>query len=1423
MKAPKHYNYFHSQKLFLMLFLLSIMNSNYTKAQFTDNFTDGNFSAAPTWTGDAAEFTVNGTQQLQLNNTIAGASYLSAANNLASINNLEWRFYIKQTFSPSSSNYGRVYLVSDQSNLEGSLNGYYLQFGEAGTADAVELFRQTGLTSTSVCRATNGQIANSFSIGIKVTRDALGNWNLSIDLTGGTLFTLEATGTDATYTSTQFIGVSTLYTISNANKFFYDDFYCGAPIVDITAPTISSVNILSANQLEIFFNESVDLTTSQVTANYNVINAIGNATVATRDLSNFSLVQTTYGTSFSSGITYTVVVNGVQDLAGNAISNGTATFTYYNFATPSFGDVIINEIMADPNTAVGLPAVEFIEVHNANSSAWFNMNGWKFTDNTTTSTIAYNYYLAPGDYALLCKTSDTTLFTSGIKKIGMSTFPTLNDGGDNIFLKDNLNSTIDSVIYSNSWYNNTSKANGGWTLERINPNNISPCPIVGNWSASNDVLGGTPGNQNSIYSIVMDVTGPTPISTLIIDSTHITICFNEALNATTASLNTNYTINNGIGNPLTATLSADLKCVDLILSTPLINLTTYTVSFSSIGDCSGNTPTPAQVSFTFIKVYSPAVNEIVINEIMADYNPSVGLPSAEYLEIYNTTSKYLQCQGLTITDNTSTATLDYYVLPPNGYLLLCDKADTALFSSITNKLGLTSFPSLNDAGDDLTLKDAGNNVLDNVFYLNSWHINTTKDDGGWSLELINPIANVNCVSQSNWTSSNNVLGGTPGVQNSVYSTVADVTSPTITSVSTIDSTRITVCYSEILNTTAIATASNYIINGSPASISSMTIQTTGYCVDITLSTALQNMTTYTLSIQNISDCSGNPLNPSQAIFTYYEANTFDVLIHEFMADPDPAIGLPSYEYLELYNKTNNPINLANWKFIVGSSTKILPNITIQADSFIVLTSVNGLAEYQLQGFNLPMYSLSSFPSLLNTGTSITLRNSNGKLIHHINYNDSWYNDAAKAEGGWSIEMIDANNPCAGVENWKASTFYLGGTPGKSNSVSAANPDLSTPQLKRVSVVSSDTISLFFNESLDSLFLNTLTYYSVDQGIGNPTAIIGNGPGFKSVTLKLSSPIIQGIVYTCTVNSLRDCSGNIISSNNSARFALPDSAEANDLVVNEIMFDPNTGGVEWVEIINRSNKIIDVGSLNIGDYDTIINIPTDTKLISAEGYLIFPGEYLVLSTNGNVIKAQYNALNPNWFLDLVSMPSLSLDDEISISTTTGKLIDFVKYKEKMHFPLLNVTKGVSLERIDFNRPSNDATNWNSASAQVGFATPSYKNSQYLQTETSTSVSVNPEIFSPDNDGYQDVLNISYKLDGAGQSGNVSIYDSKGRFVKYLVKNEILGVEGTISWNGVTEQNEKAPIGIYIIYFEISDLASGKIKGHKLSCVLAGKMN
>jgi hypothetical protein len=288
-----------------------------------------------------------------------------------------------------------------------------------------------------------------------------------------------------------------------------------------------------------------------------------------------------------------------------------------------------------------------------------------------------------------------------------------------------------------------------------------------------------------------------------------------------------------------------------------------------------------------------------------------------------------------------------------------------------------------------------------------------------------------------------------------------------------------------------------------------------------------------------------------------------------------------------------------------------------------------------------------------------------------------------------------------------------------------------------------------------------------------------------------------------------------------KYSVPIIASAGDVVINEILFNPLDGGVDFVEIYNKSAFPVNLKQLLIAGYDDNGNIK-NVKVISEKGSILFPENYLVLSENGKVIKQQYRTENPGAFYDIVDMPSLSSESgSVVIIDTTGTVIDFMYYSDDMHFRLLKNTKGVSLERINYNVSSLESSNRHSAAEAAGWATPGYKNSMFTEKQNvSADFSVNPDVFSPDNDGFNDILYINYKFDMPGKVANIMIFDMKGRKVKTIADNELLSTEGSFLWDGLNDNNRLMPIGIYIIYFEIYDL-DGNINKYRKVCAINAK--
>lgn len=547
----------------------------------------------------------------------------------------------------------------------------------------------------------------------------------------------------------------------------------------------------------------------------------------------------------------------------------------------------------------------------------------------------------------------------------------------------------------------------------------------------------------------------------------------------------------------------------------------------------------------------------------------------------------------------------------------------------------------------------------------------------------------------------------------------------------------------------------------------------------------------------------------------------DIIINEIFADPSPQIGLPNAEYIEIYNNSEKELDLSGWKLSDGATTGTLTPYTLSPQHYLIVCSKTDTALFA--SFNNVM-GISSFPILNNAGDLLLLKNNALITIDSVNYSDTWYHDDTKKAGGWSLELMNphANTHCPVSNYWKASNNTIGGSPGMVNSTYSLAADIEAPQLIRVTIYGNDSILIHFNETLDMTTALNTNNYMIDKGIGAPVQITATDPDHTRVLLIVGTTLQAGIVYTVTLNILTDCSGNPILPNSTINFVIPESAIANDIVINEILFDPKTDGIDFVEIYNRSRKIIDLKNITVSQYDTIHNTLMSIQNITSESHLMYPGEYIVLSENGATVKSHYETTHPNGFVDMTDLPAMNVTSGTVCLASSTNIIDLFIYQERMHFPLLNTTKGVSLERIDFDRPTSDGGNWHSAAEAVGFATPAYKNSQYHDAgETDDAIEITPSIFSPDEDGMNDIVNVNYHFDVPGLIANVTIYDSKGRSIKQVLHNELLGVSGTFSWDGINENREKEKLGIYIVFMEVIDL-SGKVKQYKKTCVLAGKL-
>jgi Lamin Tail Domain len=1106
--------------------------------------------------------------------------------------------------------------------------------------------------------------------------------------------------------------------------------------------------------------------------------------------------QTTFTDNFSNGLTqwqntanYTIVngelrlnatTTGASGIVASAPVRDSASWEFY-WRT---------ELLPSTSNQVQV----FLQSDNANLSG--SLNGY-YVQIGESNADFIRLYKKTGATATLLATSTLSFATTPTRNLKARMRVTRNAAGDWKMYADttggtnyNLEATATDNTHSSGSFFGFNTKNSSTLLDKVFYDDVRISPLF------------------------VDNVAPSLSSVIALTQTTIDVRFDEPLTAITANNAANYTLNNG--GVVTAAVqdAVDFALVHLTVQ-PLVNATNYTLTTTGLKDAAGNASVAQSRSFTFVNIEAAALHDILINEIMADVNPVVGLPAVEWLELYNRSNKYIDASTLQIKTGSSTlSTLPAAVLAPNSYTIVTKSGgNEAILASFGTVLGITSF-ALSDGGATIILQTTSAAEINTVVYADTWYNDTNKDNGGWSLERKNPSQP--CATSSNWTASNDTRGGTPGTQNSVFSNVADTQAPTLISATALDATTVQVVFSEVLYDAASLSANNFTVNNGVGTATAAALVSEN-TLNLTFSTNITPNIAMTITAATLRDCSGNTNTNKTAVFTYRQtvaASRYDILLNEIFVDPSNSLGVPAQEYIELYNRSNKYIQLDGMQILSGNSACVLPFYVFEPNTYLIITG-NGGEDFT--GFGTT-FALSDFISLSNptatTGDDVRIINTSGSTIDAILYDKTWWKGSATTK---ALERVNALKPCDEAENWKASTSNLGGTPGTVNSTNETTADTDAPKVVRTVVQGNRAVRVYFNKAIDT---NTAAnMFTIDNGIGTPASILVGGPYFRSALLTLTDTLKPSIIYTITIaTTLKDCIGNAIAANTTAKVVLPEACGKKDIVINEILNHPKTGGIQFIELYNRSKKVIDLNGFIIAARST------DTTERIGINYLLFPDDYVVLTENDFILQNQNNVRSPEKIIQM-PLPTLSFGGDSFFILNNGTLVDSIDYTENWHSELIGVANstGISLERINPNGYTNDKNNWHSAAASVGYATPTYRNSQYFESAGTDNgeVVLDPPTFSPDDDGIDDFTNVVFKDGQPGYVATVTIYDVQGRPIKPLVKTQLLGTNDVLKWDGTNSAGQKMPIGIYIFAVTMFN-SKGDVKQFKKTVVLAGKL-
>jgi hypothetical protein len=552
--------------------------------------------------------------------------------------------------------------------------------------------------------------------------------------------------------------------------------------------------------------------------------------------------------------------------------------------------------------------------------------------------------------------------------------------------------------------------------------------------------------------------------------------------------------------------------------------------------------------------------------------------------------------------------------------------------------------------------------------------------------------------------------------------------------------------------------------------------------------------TYTLHLPPVQDVYGNPVEESQRRQPLYYQGPGDVIISEIMADPSPAVMLPEAEYIELFNTCSDELNLIHWILTIGNHRVELPAFNLPAGEYALICDTGFVPQFDT---GIRIIPIQHMPALNNTGTEILLQDRSGKLIHAVQYNEIWFESSEKKEGGWSLEIINPMNPCSGGFNWNESLDFRGGTPGERNSVYKVKEANRPPELWRVAVTDTGSLMLYFSEPMDSLSLTEVSYYSVDHSVGFPTEIKVAWPVAERVELFFDAGFDPGIEYEITLTSdLFDCAGARLVQKSDIIFSVPHAADSADIVINEIMFDPEPGLNEYIELYNNAESTIDLRNCRL----CVGELADTGKIITTEYWPMLPGTYAVIADGYSAIDCPGIFEKADHIVAMPDMPGLpNSGGTVFLQNEQVNNLDMACYSPDQHHEVILKTKGVSLERISPNRSGIDEQNWHSASADAGYKTPAESNSQFSEEEMKVNLTISPETITPNEDGRDDELLISYEMDKPGYMAGIFIFDLEGRLQYTLANGTLLGTEGTYVYSGRDDEGRMLPTAYYVLFF------------------------
>ena len=555
--------------------------------------------------------------------------------------------------------------------------------------------------------------------------------------------------------------------------------------------------------------------------------------------------------------------------------------------------------------------------------------------------------------------------------------------------------------------------------------------------------------------------------------------------------------------------------------------------------------------------------------------------------------------------------------------------------------------------------------------------------------------------------------------------------------------------------------------------------------------------TYKAKLQNVFSAGSNePFSDKIELVKEMYYYVGQLRISEFMSDPSPSAGLPDVEWIELVNASNKAIDVKNIRISDPSTSVKLPAYILEPKSALIVCSVNMCPLFHIENcIEVPV-----LPSLNNSSDSIFVWANDTLLLDYVQYNIALLGKGYKLDGGYSIERKAISENCSFAQQLKFTDDATGGSPGIAPMFTNTPPIMFKAQIisdREVRLNLNGAVTLnqnFISNPLDILTMrNTSTAFET-------TYLFTCTHGFEA-----------GKAYECIIDSIINCKNKQQSVDIVIPLIFPKQAQKNELYLNEILYNPSVGGVDFVEIYNSSDAYVQLGGSHL--FNTSSNKISHTFLLG--DMVIPPYAFVVLTPDTLMLKQQYSNAKDHTFIQVKNL--ISLPDgggSLALVASNGRdTLDYIEYRDDFHNKLLRNSEGYSLEKINTINPVFLPDNWTSSADR---ATPGYENSQQVRYNSPESKDFYcaPCHASTNLNGVDDFVLLHLNPHTQAAFGTLRIYGIDGHILVDLFVNQLLGFENTFKWNGLKQNGEILTDGIYIAVAEwwTSD---GKVNTSKIA--------